>query len=128
MSTNETEPNPAVARNSAHKGMHLSARNREGHVYSTSSALNGGSSASDSATELVADGLVDVAGAASFLSISRSKLYELMDAGELVYVRIGRSRRIPRRALVDLAARSLVGAYTPADMDVPAETGTEGWR
>jgi excisionase family DNA binding protein len=62
-------------------------------------------------TDLVADGLVTVQEAAEFVSISRSKLYELMDTGELVYVKIGRSRRVPRRALIDLAARGLKGGW-----------------
>jgi len=50
--------------------------------------------------------------AASFLRLSRSKLYSLMDQGLLVFVRFGEdgrraARRIPRRALVQLAARYL---------------------
>ena len=61
--------------------------------------------------DLVADGLVTVQEAAQFLSISRSKLYELMDNGELTFVKLGRSRRIPRRALIDLAASGLQGGW-----------------
>ena len=38
-----------------------------------------------------------VADAAQFLALSRSKLYAMMDAGELPYVKIGRSRRISTR-------------------------------
>jgi excisionase family DNA binding protein len=57
----------------------------------------------------VADGLMTVPEAARFLSISRSKLYVMMDEGDLRFVKIGRSRRIPRRAVVDLAARGLRG-------------------
>ncbi len=37
--------------------------------------------------------------AARLLGISRSKLYELLAAGEIVSVSIGTSRRIPRDAL-----------------------------
>ena len=58
---------------------------------------------------LVTAGLLTVVKAAEFLSISRSKLYELMDNGELPFVKIGRSRRIPRQAVVELAARGLQG-------------------
>jgi excisionase family DNA binding protein len=58
-------------------------------------------------TDLVIDGLARIAEAVTFLGLSRSKLYELMDCGDLPYVRLGRSRRIPRRALVELAARNL---------------------
>ncbi len=54
-------------------------------------------------------GLLTVKGAAEFLSVSRSKLYELMNGGELWFVKIGRSRRIPLRAVVELAARGLQG-------------------
>jgi excisionase family DNA binding protein len=37
--------------------------------------------------------------AASLLSISRSKVYELMAAGALASIQIGRARRIPAEAL-----------------------------
>jgi excisionase family DNA binding protein len=43
--------------------------------------------------------LVTLPGAARLLEVSRSKLYELVAAGELPTVRIGRSRRI---AVADL--------------------------
>ncbi len=59
------------------------------------------------AARLVADGLMTVAQASAFLRLGRSRVYELMGSGELPSVRIGRSRRIPRRALIDLAAREL---------------------
>ncbi len=59
--------------------------------------------------DLVAEGLLTIAAAAEFLSISRSKLYEMMDEGELQFVKIGRSRRVPRRAVTELAARGLQG-------------------
>jgi excisionase family DNA binding protein len=61
------------------------------------------------AEELVADGLASVPQAAQFLGISRSKLYELMDQGQLVYCKLGRNRRIPWAAIKALAAQSLVG-------------------
>jgi hypothetical protein len=32
-----------------------------------------------------------------------------MDAGELPFVKIGRARRIPHNALIELAARNVVG-------------------
>ncbi len=62
------------------------------------------------ATEtLVGDGLLTVSEAIAFLRLCRSTLYTLMDAGELAYVRIGRARRIPKRALIVLAAAHLNG-------------------
>ena len=58
--------------------------------------------------ECIADGFDDVRGAAEYLSISRSKVYELMDAGMLTYAKFGKSRRIPRRAIRAYAAENLV--------------------
>ena len=43
--------------------------------------------------------------AASALSISRSKFYELLAAGRVQSVRIDRCRRIPRAALDDFVRR-----------------------
>jgi excisionase family DNA binding protein len=64
---------------------------------------------SEVARDLVADGLKTVREAASFLGISVAGTYQLMARGDLPFVKIGRSRRIPRRALVELAAKNLVG-------------------
>jgi excisionase family DNA binding protein len=43
--------------------------------------------------------------AAQVLRIGRSKLYQLLQAGELESVHIGACRRIPAEALNDLVAR-----------------------
>jgi excisionase family DNA binding protein len=43
--------------------------------------------------------LYDTHEAARLLSISRTKIYELMASGQLLSVRIGRSRRIPAEEL-----------------------------
>ena len=51
--------------------------------------------------ELVADGLLTVQECAQFLHLSRSKVYEMMDAGDLCHAKLGRSRRIPRRAAAE---------------------------
>ncbi len=59
--------------------------------------------------KIVSDGLASLPESVRFLSISRSKLYAVMERGELPYVRIGRCRRIPRRALIEFAAAHLVG-------------------
>ena len=58
-------------------------------------------------TKLVAAGLFTVHQASEWLQLSRSRIYELISEGELHSVRIGGSRRIPRNALVELAARAL---------------------
>jgi excisionase family DNA binding protein len=62
----------------------------------------------DNPQNLVADGLVSVRQAAEFLGVSVSLLYGMMARGELVFVKIGRCRRIPKRALIELASRSIV--------------------
>jgi excisionase family DNA binding protein len=61
------------------------------------------------AEHLVEDGLDRVREAAKFLAISVSQAYVLMDRGELPYVKFGKSRRIPRRALIEFAKRNLIG-------------------
>ncbi len=64
---------------------------------------------SDPDLGLVGEGLLRVGEASRLLGLARSTLYQLMGRGELPYVKIGRARRIPRRAVLTLAARSLVG-------------------
>lgn len=59
--------------------------------------------------ETVGDGLLRVSEVAKFLGLARSTVYQLMDRGELRYAKILRTRRIPRRAVLDLAVRSLQG-------------------
>ncbi|WP_018639793.1 helix-turn-helix domain-containing protein [Parafrankia elaeagni] len=49
--------------------------------------------------------LVTPTEAAEILAVSRSTVYELLAAGALESVRIGRSRRIPRAALDAYVAR-----------------------
>ena len=62
----------------------------------------------DRRAELVADGLKTIKEAAAFSKVSVALLYKLMASGELPYTKIGRSRRIPHKALIELAARNLV--------------------
>ena len=64
---------------------------------------------SGQAIELVADGLASIAEASKFLGISRSKLYEMMERGQVRYCKLGRNRKIPWAEVRHLAARSLVG-------------------
>ncbi|WP_432571179.1 excisionase family DNA-binding protein [Kineococcus sp. SYSU DK005] len=58
-------------------------------------------------------GLYDPLGAAKYLGISRTGLFELLKAGELPSVKIGRLRRIPASALDDYITR-LQAAGEPA--------------
>jgi excisionase family DNA binding protein len=57
---------------------------------------------------IVEGGFVEVPEAATFLSLSRASIYKLMDSGSLAYAKFGRSRRIPRRALLEYAERQIV--------------------
>ena len=66
-------------------------------------------------TDLYADGLCTVTEAAKFLGVGTSTLYELMEAGELAWVSLGRRmRRIPRRALIGLAQSTTKGGWKHA--------------
>jgi excisionase family DNA binding protein len=61
-------------------------------------------------TSTLADGgLADLPEAAKFLRVSRAKLYTLMESGDLPFVKMGKSRRVPWKALHQLIERSLVG-------------------
>jgi excisionase family DNA binding protein len=51
--------------------------------------------------------LVRPAAAALMLSVSRSKLYELLLSGELPHVVIGRVKRIPLQALREIAEKTI---------------------
>ena len=67
--------------------------------------------------QLVSEGLMTVPEAAEFLRLSRASLYNLMERGQLPYVKLGRSRRIPRRAVVGLAAAALSGGDSAPPSD-----------
>ena len=54
--------------------------------------------------QIVLEGLVTIEGAMDFLDISRASLYRLINDGTLPTVKLIGARRIPRRALIDLAA------------------------
>lgn len=72
--------------------------------------------------------------AARILRVRRSSAYEMAAAGSLPTVKFsGRSLRVPRGALAQLAGESLTGAQpvstdpeTAADLPEPAGGGTEG--
>jgi excisionase family DNA binding protein len=60
---------------------------------------------------LLAQGLVNLREACGYLGLSRGMLYKLMDGGHLHFVKIGKSRRIPRQALTNLARVNLAGGW-----------------
>ena len=47
----------------------------------------------------MAEGLLDAKEAAHFLGIGRTKVYDFMSSQDLPYVKLGKSRRIPKVAL-----------------------------
>lgn len=49
--------------------------------------------------DLMEQGLFNVKEAALFLRIGRTKVYDLMDSQDLPYVKMGKTRRIPKVAL-----------------------------
>jgi len=57
---------------------------------------------------LVERGLLTIGQAEACAGLSKSMLYDPMSNGELPFVEIGPRRRIPRSALLALAARHLV--------------------
>jgi excisionase family DNA binding protein len=59
-------------------------------------------------TDLVLDGLDRVADVARFLKLSQSTVYDLLDRGLLPSIKIGKSRRVPHRAVLELATKGLV--------------------
>ena len=61
------------------------------------------------AAELLADGSMSVKDAARFSGLSRAELYKLMGAGRLAFVKHGKRRLIPRKALVRCLAEGLQG-------------------
>jgi excisionase family DNA binding protein len=64
----------------------------------------------DPADELLAEGALEVPEASIFSGLTRTNLYEHMQRGELPFVKIGKRRLIPKRALVELLKKGLVMA------------------
>lgn len=67
------------------------------------------------ATQVIAESPLDSVGlrpvhvVAKFLAISRSKVYQLMDSGELPYVKLGKSRRVRWSDVLKLIDKNVVG-------------------
>ena len=62
----------------------------------------------DDANDKLDSGLQPVNKVAKVLSLSRSKVYALMEAGELPYVKLGKSRRVRWADVLELVARNRV--------------------
>jgi hypothetical protein len=67
--------------------------------------------------QIVLEGLVTIEGAMDFLDISRASLYRLINDGTLPTVKLIGARRIPRRALIDLAASRVCRGIASIDTD-----------
>jgi excisionase family DNA binding protein len=65
--------------------------------------------------EIISEGLEKVSDAARFLGVSRAHVYKLMHMGLLPSVKIGKSRRVPIRAVRKLASDQL--AVSPAERE-----------
>ncbi len=58
--------------------------------------------------DILIDGLEKISSAAAYLGVSRSYIYKLIATGDLPSVKIGHNRRVPIRAVRDLALTNLV--------------------
>jgi excisionase family DNA binding protein len=61
--------------------------------------------------DMLTEGLLTVYDAARFLAVGKTTLYGAMDRGDLLYVKLGRARRIPRRALLAFAQAGIRGGW-----------------
>ncbi len=59
------------------------------------------------AENTVAEGLMRIKEVVEFLGIGRSTVYELIADGKLASVQVGRSKRVPRKAVIQFAASRL---------------------
>jgi excisionase family DNA binding protein len=64
---------------------------------------------------MVQEGLLTIEAAMEFLDISRASLYRLISDGILPTVKLIGARRIPRRALIDLAASRVTVSTRSSD-------------
>ena len=63
----------------------------------------------DDANDRLDSGLQPVNKVARFLSLSRSKVYALMEAGQLPYVKLGKSRRVRWADVLALVETHTIG-------------------
>jgi excisionase family DNA binding protein len=64
---------------------------------------------------MVQEGLITIEAAMDFLGISRASLYRLINDGILPTVKLIGARRIPRRALINLAASRVMVSTRSSD-------------
>jgi excisionase family DNA binding protein len=57
--------------------------------------------------------LARVSEVAAFLKLSRSKVYGMMDAGELKYIKLGKSRRLRWNDVMELLEANTVANSSP---------------
>ncbi len=57
------------------------------------------------------EGLLTVREAAQMLTVTKATVYNLMSAGKIPSTRVGRLRRIPRRALLEYLTDGLEGGW-----------------
>jgi excisionase family DNA binding protein len=67
--------------------------------------------------DLLTDGALSMNKAAKFTGYSRAFLYNACNRGELPFITMGRTRRIPKRALMDFMARGLQGGWAITEPD-----------
>jgi excisionase family DNA binding protein len=68
---------------------------------------SGTDSLTGTAEDLLRDGVLSVREATEFSRLSKSVLYQLMAAHDLEFVKAGRRRLIPKRALIAYLGRGL---------------------
>ena len=57
---------------------------------------------------IVSEGMMSPTEVAEFLGFCRDTIYEMMSDGELPWTKIRGSRRIPRKLVVELAAKNMI--------------------
>ena len=63
----------------------------------------------DDRLAVVSEGLLTIAEVGAFLRVSRATVYNLMDSGQVPFIKVGRARRIPKQAVLQFAAQALEG-------------------
>jgi excisionase family DNA binding protein len=58
--------------------------------------------------EVAREGFASIKDVESYLSVSRSTIYQLMDSGKLPFAKIGKARRIPWQAIRQFGQDCLV--------------------